>query len=167
MQKYLLRKSRLSVNIFILNNSFAKKVAVPKSNYPKETFYSHVAAARLKFRSEKLAILKKQLLQRIDCSKKEACQKKQMLWRNSCSEKVTCVEVVTPKKCEEVAFPKIKLPWKSHKKCEKRNRHLKKNPKLNYYLRLIKIIFSDRFAYHEKCSWGISYDYLSGLLEST
>ena len=36
VQKYLLRKSNSSVDIFILNNSSTKKVAVPKSNYPKE-----------------------------------------------------------------------------------------------------------------------------------
>ena len=36
VQKYLLRKSSSSVDIFILNNFFAKKEAVPKSNYPKE-----------------------------------------------------------------------------------------------------------------------------------
>ena len=35
-QKYLLRKSNSSADIFILNKFFAKKVAVPKSNYPKE-----------------------------------------------------------------------------------------------------------------------------------
>ena len=36
VQKYLLRKSSYSVDVFILNNSSAKKVAVPKSNCPKE-----------------------------------------------------------------------------------------------------------------------------------
>ena len=36
MQKYLLRQKSSSVDIFILSNSFTKKVAVPKSNYPKE-----------------------------------------------------------------------------------------------------------------------------------
>ena len=36
VQKYLLWKSSSSVDLFILNNSFAKKVAVTKSNYPKE-----------------------------------------------------------------------------------------------------------------------------------
>ena len=35
-QKYQLRKSSCSVDIFILNNSFAKKVAATKSSYPKE-----------------------------------------------------------------------------------------------------------------------------------
>ena len=38
LKKYLLRKSTSSADIFILNNFFAKKVAVPKSNYPKEQF---------------------------------------------------------------------------------------------------------------------------------
>ena len=36
VQKYLLGKSSSSVDIFVLNNSPAKKVAVPKSNCPKE-----------------------------------------------------------------------------------------------------------------------------------
>ena len=47
VQKYLLGKSSSSVDIFILNNSPAKNVAVPKSNCPEE-----------------LAILKKSLLAR-------------------------------------------------------------------------------------------------------
>ena len=38
LKKYLLRKSSSSVDIFILYNFFAKKVVVPKSNYPKEQF---------------------------------------------------------------------------------------------------------------------------------
>ena len=36
VQRYLFQKSNASVDIFILNNSYAKKVAVPKSNFPKE-----------------------------------------------------------------------------------------------------------------------------------
>ena len=36
VQKYLLRQSSSSVDIFILSNSSAKKVAVPKSSNPKE-----------------------------------------------------------------------------------------------------------------------------------
>ena len=40
VQKYLLEKSRSSVDIFILNNSSAKKVAVPKRNCPKELSFS-------------------------------------------------------------------------------------------------------------------------------
>ena len=36
VQKYLLGESRSAVDIFILNNSSAKKVAVPKSNCPEE-----------------------------------------------------------------------------------------------------------------------------------
>ena len=36
VQKYLRRKSSSSVDIFILNNSSAKKVADLKSNYPEE-----------------------------------------------------------------------------------------------------------------------------------
>ena len=43
--------------------------------------------------------------------------------------KVKCncfVEVVTLKKCEKVASPKIKLSCKSRNTCEKGNRYLKK-----------------------------------------
>ena len=36
VQKYLLGKSSSLVDIFILKNSSAKKVAVPKSNCPEE-----------------------------------------------------------------------------------------------------------------------------------
>ena len=36
VQKYLLRKSSPSIDIFILNNTSAKKLAVTKSNCPKE-----------------------------------------------------------------------------------------------------------------------------------
>ena len=35
VQKYVLRKSSSSADIFFLNNSFAKNIAVPKSNCPK------------------------------------------------------------------------------------------------------------------------------------
>ena len=51
-------------------------------------------------------------------------RKEQLFWRNSCSEKVTAVVIL--EKCEEVAFPKIKLPWKSGNICENGNRYLKK-----------------------------------------
>ena len=49
------------------------------------------------------------------------------------------------KKCEEVASPKIKLPWKSRLIYEKGNRHLKKKAKLNWWLRLIETIFPEMF----------------------
>ena len=51
-----------------------------------------------------------------DYSEKRAPQKKK---KNSCSEEIAalagncCVQVVTLKKFEEVASPKIKLSWKS------------------------------------------------------
>ena len=35
-----------------------------------------------------------------------------------------------------------------------------KNPILNLWLRLIKIIFPERFTHPNKYSWGISYEYL-------
>ena len=59
VQKYLLRKSSSSVDIFFLNNSFAKNVTVPKSNYPKELSILKWWLLGEKFHSEKVAILKK------------------------------------------------------------------------------------------------------------
>ena len=43
----------------------------------------------------------------------------------------------------------------------------KKNPKLNERLPLIGIILPERFPHPYKYSWGISYEYLSGLPEPT
>ena len=36
VQKYLPQKSSCSIDIFLLNNSSAKKITLPKSNCPKE-----------------------------------------------------------------------------------------------------------------------------------
>ena len=95
IQKYLLRNSSSSVNTFILNNSFVKKVAVPKSNYPKELPILKWWLLGRSF-SEKKAILKKiTAAKRIDCSEKEAL-KKQLLRKSNC-----WVEIITLKKCEE------------------------------------------------------------------
>ena len=113
LSNYLLWKSSSSVDIFILNNYFTKKVALLKSNCPKE-----------------LPILRLLLLGKIFALKREPC------WKNNCCEKLTvlkkklikkdcCVEVSTLKKFEEVSSPKMKLSWKSRNICEKGNHHLK------------------------------------------
>ena len=52
--------------------------------------------------------------------KKAAALKKYLLRKCDC-----CVEVVTLKKCEKVACPKIELSCKSRNTCEKGNRYLK------------------------------------------
>ena len=64
-----------------------------------------------------MAVLKKEL------HKKVAALKKYLLSKSNC-----CAEVVTLKKCEEVAS-EINLPQKSQKICEEENRDLnKKSP---------------------------------------
>ena len=68
--------------------------------------------SRKKFHSEKVAILKKK------CWEEVTVLKKELLKKSSCSEvraapkKYPCdtSKKVAMKKCEEVAFPKIKLP---------------------------------------------------------
>ena len=89
VQKYLPRKSNFSVDIFILNNSFVKRVVLPKSNYPKE-----------------LPILKWWLFGR------SSTLKKQVFWKNNCCEELTVLEKELVKKSrysEETAAPKKKL----------------------------------------------------------
>ena len=110
VQKYLLRKSSSSVDIFILKYSSTLKEATRKSYYPKE-----------------ICILKRWLLGR------SFALEKLLFWKNNYCKKVTCAEIVTRKKCEKVAPLKLKLSWKSHNKCEKGIYHLKKknNPRLN------------------------------------
>ena len=142
MRKYLLQKSSSSVDLFILNIFSAKKVAFPRSNCPKE-----------------LPVLKKWLLGW------SFALKMQLFWKGSCCEEVTVlkkdllkkssysvdkaapkkinsrVEAVTLKKCEELASPKIGLPWKSRNICEKGNCHLKRNPNLNSAYVELKLFF--------------------------
>ena len=75
IQKYLLRNSSSSVDTFILNNSFVKKVAVPKSNYPKE-----------------FPILKWWLLGR------SFAPKNQLFWKNNCCKQLTALKKELVKK---------------------------------------------------------------------
>ena len=49
--------------------------------------------------------------------------------------------------------------WKSLNTCEKGNRYLKINPKLDLRLRLIKIIFPERFPHPCKYSYQIPHEY--------
>ena len=129
---YLLEKSISSVDIFILNNSSARKVAVPKSNYPKELPIlkwwlgrSFSLSSRKSSYSGKITAAKKGLFLKRSSSKKVDDLKKQLLRKSN-----YCVKVITLKKYEEVASPKIKLSWKSRNICRKANRHLKKKSQI-------------------------------------
>ena len=112
IEKYLLQKINSSVYIFILNKFLHQESSC----------------------SEKVVFLKNYLFWRTGCpvevslwkssyskNKKKNCRKEAILLEKELPKKVTalkkwllrksncCVEVVTPKKCEEVASPKIKL----------------------------------------------------------
>ena len=71
----MLRQRSSSVDIFILSNSSAKKVAVPKSNCPKELSMLKKWLLSTSFAPKKVGILKKQLLQENDSFENGAPQK--------------------------------------------------------------------------------------------
>ena len=90
----MLGESSYSVDIFILNNSSAKKIAVLiEVSLWKSSCSEKVTA------SIKVTFLKKELL-------KKSCFEEKLIRKSDC-----CVEVITLKKCEEVASLKIKLFW--------------------------------------------------------
>ena len=98
------------------------KRAVPKSNCHKKLLilkkWLHCRIFVLKKSySEKITAAKVTVLKKV---KKAAALKKYLLRKCDC-----CVEVVTLKKCEKVACPKIELSCKSRNTCEKGNRYLK------------------------------------------
>ena len=74
-QKYLVRKSTSSENVFILNSFSTKGVLIPKSNYPKAP-----------------SILKKWLLGR------SFPLKKQLFSKNDCYEEATVLKKEAPQK---------------------------------------------------------------------
>ena len=119
-------------------------------------------AARLKFRFKKLGILKKITAARKWLIRKRSSSKKAAAPKSNCY-----VEVVTLKKCEEEASPKIKLSWKSRKICEKGNRHLKKISQIKLVITFNWNYFPESFPHPGKYAWGISREYFSGFSEQT
>ena len=113
VQKYLLRQRSSSIDIFILSNFSAKKVAVPKSNCTKELPILKKWLLGRRFAQKNQVFLKnncckEMTLSKTELLKKEAALKKQLLRKSNC-----CVGAVTLKKCKEVASRKIKLSLKS------------------------------------------------------
>ena len=53
----------------------------------------------------------------------------------------------------------MKLSWKSANTCEKGNRCLKINPRLEWWLRLIEIIFPERIPHPGKYLYEIPHKY--------
>ena len=92
MRKYLLRKRSFAVDICILNNFSAKKVAVPKSN----CCVNEVTLNKC----EKVASPKIKLSFILN----NLSAQKVAVPKSNC-----CVEEVILNRCEGVAFPKIKL----------------------------------------------------------
>ena len=84
--------------------------------------------------------------------KRAAALKKYLLRKCNC-----CVDVVTLKKCEKVAYPKIKLSWKRRNTCQRGNRYLqkKKKKKIDYWWNY----FPERFPHPEKHSYEIPNEY--------
>ena len=93
------------------------------------------------------------------CSEKKrktaAAPKKYLVQKCNC-----CVQVVTLKKCEKLASPKIKLSCKSCNTCERWNRYLKKKKK-----QIILLItfnwnyFPERFPHSGKYTYEIHHVY--------
>ena len=94
-------KKVLLLKMSLFEQFLQKKVLFSKKYLPQEV--AQEVAARQKFCSEKVAILKNQLMRRGDCSEKGSFQiksaalKKQLLHKSNC-----CVKVVTLEKCEKV-----------------------------------------------------------------
>ena len=113
VQKNMLWKSSPFADICILNNSFAKKVALPKSYYPKELlsilkwWLLGRNFAQKKSHSEKITAAKNWLLWKRSSSKKSDALSKQLLRKSNC-----CVVVTDLKKCEESNFSESKAVLK-------------------------------------------------------
>ena len=82
-----------SVDIFISSN-YSKKVAAPKSNFPKELSILTKWLLSRSFVPRKLGIQKNNCCEETTLSRTELLKKKQLLWRNRCSERVTVVSKV-------------------------------------------------------------------------
>ena len=94
-------KKVLLLKMYLFEQFLQKKVLFSEKYLPQEV--AQEVAARQKFCSEKVTILKNRLMRRGDCSEKGSFQiksaalKKQLLHKSNC-----CVEVVTLEKCEKV-----------------------------------------------------------------
>ena len=91
------------------------------------------------------------------CSEEKTAPIKYLLCRSSYSEELSRSSFSGNK----VVLKKLQHMW------EEKSPFEKKNPKLNYWLRLVKIIFPERFPQPDKCTCGTSYNYLSGSAEPT
>ena len=110
---------------------FAKKVALPKSNYPKELPILKWWLLARSFTQNKELFWKNNCCKELTALKKELIKKADALKKQLLRKSYCCVEVITLIKCEEVDCSKIKLSWKSRKICEKGIRDLKKIVKSN------------------------------------
>ena len=79
MEKYLPQKSSSSVDIFILSNSSAKKIVVPKSDCPK------VLVFLKKCRSKKVGTVK-------NCFEEKTLPKMELLKKSSCTEEIAATK---------------------------------------------------------------------------
>ena len=135
----MLGESSYSVDIFILNNSSTKKIAVLREVSLWKSSCSEKVTA-----SKKVTFLKKKLL-------KKSCFEEKLLRKSNC-----CVEVITLKKCEEVASLKNSKIIK--KNYIKKNWRQSSKIRFSYHIAVWKkkSLIPERFPHPDKYSCGIS-----------
>lgn len=139
----LFPKSTSSENAFFLNSFLTKIARVPKSTCSKELSILMKWLLRRSFAPKSSY---SRVLQKGGCSEKGSSSKKVAALKKLLHRKSKCC--VWSSYSGEVwsnFFKNKAVLKKSTYICEKGNLHLKKNSKLSLWLRLIRIMFSDRF----------------------